>query len=107
MQFPTSDKIILRAARRLAIFEATDDGYQMPWDDPKNKKMIAAFEAFLLSCSKSELMRIVALSGVCLNYAYMVLETLYWNEGNWKGAEFPFKDASDLGTDPRQLRLSI
>ncbi len=107
MQFPTSDKIILRAARRLAIFEATDDGYQMPWDEPKNKKMIAAFNAFLLSCSKNELLRIVALSGVCLDYAYMLLETLYWNQGNSKGAEFPFNDASDLGKDPRQLSLSI
>ena len=108
MQFPTSDKIILRAAKRLAIFESTDDGAQDdPWCDPKNRKMIDAYNAFLLSCSKGELLRIVALSGVCLDYAYMVLETLYWNEGNSKGAEFPFNDASDLGKDPRQLVLSI
>ena len=107
MQFPTSDKIILRAAKRLAIFESTDDGIQDPWGNPKNRKMIDAYDAFLLSCSKGELLRIVALSGVCLDYAYMVLETLYWNEGNSKGAEFPFNDASDLGKDPRQLALSI
>ncbi len=105
MQFPTSDKIILRAAKRLAIFESTDDGIQDPWCDPKNSEMIKAFDAFLLSCSECELRRIVALSNVCLDYAYLILETLFLNERKYD--QFPFNSASDLGNDPRQLSLSI
>ena len=100
MQFPTSDKIILRAAKRLAIFESLDDDLKDPWGDPDNSKMVEAYEAFLLSCSKGELLRIVALSGVCLEYAYAILETLDW-------AVFPFNNPSDLGKDPRQLALSM
>ena len=105
MQFPTSDKIILRAAKRLAIFEAQDDGIADPWMQPENQEMIRAFDAFLLSCSECELKRIVALSNVCLDYAYMILETLFSNERKYD--QFPFNSASDLGNDPRQLSLSI
>ena len=105
MQFPTSDKIILRAAKRLAIFESTDDGIQDPWMQPENQEMIRAFDAFLISCSECELKRIVALSNVCLDYAYMILETVFLNARKYD--QFPFNDASDLGKDPRQLALSI
>jgi hypothetical protein len=103
MQFPTSDKIILRAARRLEIFWEQDDGIQDPWMQPENQEMIKAFEAFLLSCDECELKRVVALSNVCLNYAYMILDTLFANERQYDG--FPFYGPSDLGKDPRQLSL--
>ena len=118
MQFPTSDKIILRAARRLEIFWEQDDGIQDPWMQPENQEMIKAFEAFLLSCSECELKRIVALSNVCLDYAYMILEPLFFHARKTEQFfanqaaglphdYFPFNSASDLGNDPRQLSLSI
>ena len=103
MQFPTSDKIILRAANRLAILTTQDHNGQDPWEDQKNLKMIEAFDAFLLSCSECELRRIVAISNVCLDYAYETLSTVFYNGS----VGFPFNAPSDLGKDPRQLSLSI
>jgi hypothetical protein len=103
MLFPTSDKIIRRAAKRLAILETQDNLGQDPWEDPKNREMIEAFCTFLTNCSKREIRRIVALSNVSLDYAFECIYTVLENAG----IDWPFNGPSDLGQNPNQLSLSL
>tara|TARA_R100001369_G_scaffold28823_1_gene51722 strand:- start:26217 stop:26561 length:345 start_codon:yes stop_codon:yes gene_type:complete len=112
MKFPTSDKIILRAAKRLAILEAGDKLGNDVWiNNPKAD----ALGDFFLTCSKSELIRIVELSRVCPDYAYEALDITYFNDAVTKAdnGEGRFQDfysefnlePSDLAQDPRQISL--
>jgi len=112
MKFPTSDKIILRAAKRLAILEAGDKLGNDPWvGNPKAD----ALSDFFLACSKSELIRIVKLSRVCPDYAHEVIDITYFNDAVTKAdkKEGRFLDfyskfnlePSDFAPDPRQISL--
>ena len=109
MQFPTSDKIILRAAKRLSICEAEyhsgiDPWYGAPftWNAPDDiTPMMQAYVDFLQSCSQCEIIRIVKLSSASIEYASKFMESILEGQSNFDDFDCEFEP------DPRQLSLSI
>ena len=102
MKFPTSDKIILRAAKRLAILEAGDKLGNDVW---VNNPKATALSHFIVTCSENELRRIVKLSGVCLDYAYETLDDCLMRGPENLETKFNLDGPSDFAPDPRQISL--
>ena len=94
-----SHKLEIHAAKALHKLYAADLQDLDAWNIRKDSTWIEALCVFFTRCTKAELKRIVALSGVSLSYAYDCLFNVFHNAD----VDFPVTSSVDLALAPKGL----